>query len=185
MSKLLERHVFRQLYDYLARADLQPRLQSAYRIHHSTETAGCGQRRTVRARVTRLVSGLRHCRSRHSSDSASRLVWCRRPVLDWIRSYLTDRIEWVRRGMSRCTATRVRYGVPQRSVSGPLLFILYTADLVNVIETHGLHPHLYADGTWIQSSCCPESVDTFQSTLSDCFDEVWDWMRSNRVQQTL
>jgi len=38
VSKLLERIVFRQLYDYLSRADL-PSLQSAYRTHHSTETA--------------------------------------------------------------------------------------------------------------------------------------------------
>jgi len=39
VSKLLERLVFRQLYDYLARADLLPRLQSAYRTYHSTATA--------------------------------------------------------------------------------------------------------------------------------------------------
>jgi len=39
VSKLLERVVFRQLYSYLSAADLLPRLQSAYRTHHSTETA--------------------------------------------------------------------------------------------------------------------------------------------------
>ena len=39
VSKLLERIVFRQLYDYLSRADLLPSLQSAYCSHHSTETA--------------------------------------------------------------------------------------------------------------------------------------------------
>ena len=38
MSKLLERIIFRQLYDYLSRADLLS-LQSACRSHHSTETA--------------------------------------------------------------------------------------------------------------------------------------------------
>ena len=39
VSKLLERLVFQQLYDYLAKVDLLPCLQSAYRTHHSTETA--------------------------------------------------------------------------------------------------------------------------------------------------
>jgi len=39
VSKLLERVVFRQLYSYLSAADLLPRLQSAHRTHHSTETA--------------------------------------------------------------------------------------------------------------------------------------------------
>jgi len=39
VSKLLERIVFRLLYNYLSMADLLPRLQSAYRTHHSTEMA--------------------------------------------------------------------------------------------------------------------------------------------------
>ena len=39
MSKLLERLVARQLLDYLSKSGLLPRLQSAYRAGHSTETA--------------------------------------------------------------------------------------------------------------------------------------------------
>ena len=39
LSKLLERLVAQQLLDYLTSSKLLPRLQSAYRVHHSTETA--------------------------------------------------------------------------------------------------------------------------------------------------
>ena len=65
---------------------------------------------------------------------------------------------------------------------GPLLFILYTAGLIDLVKGYGLDPHLYADDTQIQGSCRPVSADQLQSTLSSCLDEVSDWMRSNRLQ---
>jgi len=70
-------------------------------------------------------------------------------ALDWFQSYLSNRVECVRRGSARSTQKIVRFGVPQGSVLGPLLFILYTAGLIDLIEGYGLHPHLYADDTQI------------------------------------
>ena len=57
------------------------------------------------------------------------------------------------RGRSSTPSTLL-CGVPQ----GSILFLLYTADLIRLVEIRGLHPHLFADDTQIYGSCRPEET---------------------------
>jgi len=100
-------------------------------------------------------------------------------VLNWFGSYRIGRRQRVRIGS---TFSVMFCGVPQGSVLGPILFLLYTAELLQLIESNGIRPHLYADDTQIYSFCAPHESQTMQIRLSTCIDHVAEWIRSNRLQ---
>ena len=56
-------------------------------------------------------------------------------------------------------------GIPQGSVLGAILFLIYGGDLQRVIEKHGLRPHLYADDSQIYGSCRPSAYLELQSRV--------------------
>ena len=74
-----------------------------------------------------------------------------------------------------------RAGVPQGSVRERILFLLYTADPLMLIEDDGLHPHLYADDTQIYGFSRPSDLARLQSRLSSCVSRVASWMPAKLV----
>jgi len=103
-------------------------------------------------------------------------------ALSWISLYLTDRQQCVWHDRMQSTHEFIKFGVPHVSVLGPLLFVLYTADLAPLIAKHRLHSHLYADDMLVYGWCQPTDVSLLQANMSRCFDDVWRWMCSNRLQ---
>ena len=146
---------------------LLPQLQSAYRAAQSTEpallkvtsdTLSALDKGDLVALTLLDLSAAFDCvdhdillRRMHVSYGISGVA------LNWFRSYLVGRKQHVRYG-GRCSKTSfVEYGVPQGSILGPILVIMYTADLVVLIQQQTLQPHLYADDTQIVGSCRPTS----------------------------
>ena len=66
-------------------------------------------------------------------------------ALEWIRLFLTGRTQQIAYNDERSTTSAVLYGVPQGSVLGPLLYVLYTAPLFDIIAQHQVDVHQYAD----------------------------------------
>ena len=65
--------------------------------------------------------------------------------MDWFRSYLKDRTQRAYVGGQFSDSLSITYGVPQGSVSGSLLFLLYINDIPQASK--GLGFHLFADDT--------------------------------------
>ena len=100
----------------------------------------------------------------------------------WFSSYLTDRTQSVCQSNVFTTPRTVLYGVPQGSVLGPLLFVLYSAEVGNIIDRRGLKHHCYADDTKIYSICQPSTSAAVKSDVLDCIEEITAWASSNRLQ---
>ena len=109
-------------------------------------------------------------------------------LLQWIRSYLGNRSQGVYLNGKTNIARPVICGVPQGSVLGPLLFTLYTADIGDIIRSHGLHHHAYADDNQVYASCSPSNAVVLRDKLPECITSIQKWMASNRLmlhQQSL
>lgn len=192
ISKLLERVVARRLVDYISSANLLPVLQSGFRSLHSVETAvtkvlsdiiSAVDKGDVAALVLLDMSAAFDTVDHHILLQRLRLSYgVSGKVLQWITSYLDRRHEIVRRGSLRSDIHIVTSGVPQGSVLGPLLFIIYTAELIALIEKHHLTPHLYADDTQLYGSCPASQAASLIKKLSSCLEEVASWLGSNRLQ---
>ena len=66
-------------------------------------------------------------------------------VLTWFGSYLDSRRHHVSVHGEYSDISETKFGVPQGSVLGPILFIVYTADVIRIVERSGLSVQQFAD----------------------------------------
>jgi hypothetical protein len=192
ISKVVERAVAVQLNEYLTSNGLLPRCQSAYRKKHSTETAMLrvlSDFLTAADRKKVTLLGLLDMSA--AFDCVDHVILLERlrlgfgltdDVISWIRSFLTGRTQQVAYNGMLSTVQPVLFGVPQGSVLGPILYVMYTAELERIVERHGMKLHQYADDCQIYVSVLTGDASAAAARLSACLIDVNSWMSASRLR---
>uniref|UniRef100_A0A8D3CNL5 Reverse transcriptase domain-containing protein n=1 Tax=Scophthalmus maximus TaxID=52904 RepID=A0A8D3CNL5_SCOMX len=105
-------------------------------------------------------------------------IGIKQTALEWFKSYLSDRFQFVNVNNKSSMHTKVRHGVPQGSVLGPILFTLYILPLGNIIRKRRINFHCYADDTQLYLSIKPDETNQVDKLL-DCLKDIKAWMTYN------
>ena len=96
-------------------------------------------------------------------------------VYDWFKSYLSQREQFVNVHVRNSLPLPVTCGVPQGSILGPLLFLLYVNDLPN--SSSLLTFHLFADDTNLYFSS--KNLSHLEGNVNHELKSVAKWMKCN------
>jgi len=154
---VLERLVLACVHPCLINSKNFSKWQSAYRQGHSTETALLDVLDSVHTaadnKEVTLLIGLDLSTAFDTVCHLTLTQWLHTEfgvsgtALSWIQSYLQVRTQFVKLGQHRSSVTNLEVGVPQGLVLGPLLFAMYCSPVDDVIASHGVRCHQYADDT--------------------------------------
>lgn len=100
-------------------------------------------------------------------------------VLEWFKSYLEGRTQKVKINNKESKLVTTEYGVPQGSVLGPLLFVVYINDIVKMCP-EGCNIKMFADDTLVYVN--GESCEELERKLNAVFAIVEEWMNVNKLK---
>ena len=194
LSKILEKVVLHKLLSHLQENSLSNPFQSAYRAGHSAETVLL---RIVNDILSALdndnISVFLLLDLSAAFDTIDHQILLSRlksvfgiqsTALQWFQSYLSDRYQSTSVNNSSSSLSQLMYGVPQGSVLRPILFVLYTTPLSDIIANHSVNHQLFADDTQLQKSAPLNEMTVLTKELNACTDDIKTWMTENQLNWT-
>ena len=189
LSKLIERVAAARLLDHMFLHHLHELSQSSYKKFHSTETALIKIQSDILSALDEgkcvLLVMLDLSAAFDTIDHnvlISRLqndIGLSGKVLEWFRSYISGRRQSVLINGVKSAFWNLLFGVPQGSVLGPLLFLIYMGPLGKILRSLGIGYHFYADDSQIYITFDVKEGNSAVHSIQSVVTIIKNWMRSN------
>ena len=192
ISKLIEKVVDHQITDHIQKYNLEEAMQSAYRQHHSTETAWVRLHNDILRALDDNMAVLLVCLDLSAAFDTidhgillhllEHRLGITGKCLEWFTSYLKDRQFRVMVSGVTSEPQDLRCGVPQGSVLGPKLFTLYLLPLGDLARSHGVDFHIYADDCQLYMAFKRDNTLITASKMECLVNDIKSWMTNNMLK---
>jgi exonuclease III len=189
LSKLIERVSAKRLLDHISINNLHEKFQSAYKQFHSTETAllrvhsdiltALDNKKCVLLVLLDLSAAFDTIDHHVLLSRLKSVTGLSGKAYKWFASYLSDRRQSVLIDKYKSTFWELIFGVPQGSVLGPLLFVIYMSPLGDILRSLGIQYHLYADDTQIYLTFDIDGASGAVQKMEEAISVIKTWMTQN------
>ena len=185
-SKIMERIMYNQLYNYLTKFGLLSNSQFGFRKSHATATAllDCTNEWYINLdrKLFNLVVFIDLKKAFDTVDhhillKKLELYGVKGQALSFLKSYLTNRSQKCKMNGFVSSERPIQCGVPQGSILGPLLFLLYINDLPECLNI--TKPRLFADDTNLTAS--GDSMTDVENTVNSDLENLRNWLIANKL----
>ena len=186
ISKVLEKVVFKRLYTFLDNNSFFHDSQYGFRPNHSTIdaitefTQNIYQSLEANKFSIGVFLDLSKAFDTINFDILLQkldISGVRGKALDWFRSYLYNRSQYVTFNGHKSINIKISHGVPQGSILGPLLFLIYINDLPNSLSY--CRPVLFADDTNLFATS--NNIKSLISNINTDLYMLNEWFKTNRL----